>query len=126
MVKIVVLAVLGAFISLVLKEYKPYLGAALSIITAATVFFFALPELEHVTSYAQSIYRSAGGKDMYIDNVLKITGIACLTWLGSDILKDAGLTAASSAVIITGKVICLGICLPVIGSLFQTLTAILP
>ena len=40
-VKIVALAILGAFLSLVLKEYKPFLGTALSIVTAAAVFLFA-------------------------------------------------------------------------------------
>lgn len=125
-VKIVVFAILGAFLSQVLKEYKPFLGTALSIITASAVFFFALPELERITVYAKSIYQAAGGKDMYIDSVLKITGIACLTWLGSDILKDAGLSAASTAVVMTGKVVCMGLCLPVIGALFQTLLSILP
>ena len=125
-VKIVALAILGAFLSLVLKEYKPFLGTALSTVTAAAVFFFALPYLERITVYARSIYCAAGGKDMYIDSVLKITGVACLTWLGSDILKDAGLTAASSAVVITGKVLCMGICLPIIGTLFETLLSILP
>ena len=90
------------------------------------MFFFALPELERITVYAKSIYQAAGGKDMYIDSVLKITGIACLTWLGSDILKDAGLSAASTAVVMTGKVVCMGLCLPVIGALFQTLLSILP
>lgn len=125
-VKLVGLAVVGAFFSLVLKEYKPFLGTALSILTAAAVFFFALPELTRVVAYAQSIYRAAGGADLYMDSVLKITGITCLTWLGSDILKDAGLTAASSAVIIAGKVLCMGLCLPVVGALFEMLLSILP
>ncbi len=125
-VKIVVLAILGAFLSQVLKDYKPFLGTALSIITMVSVLFFSLPYLERIIEYAQSIYRAAGGKDTYIDCVLKITGIVCLTWLGSDILKDAGLSAASTAVVMTGKVVCMGLCLPVIGTLFETLLSILP
>lgn len=125
-IKIVVFAIVGAFLSLVLKEQKAFLGIAVSILTSVIVLFSVLPELEQVISYVRSLYHAAGGKDLYIDNVLKITGITCLTWLGSDILKEAGMTSASAVIKLAGKVVCMGICLPVLGALFEMLTAILP
>ena len=125
-VQIVSFSILGAVLSVVLKEHKQFVGVAISMLTAIMVFFFALPELERVLSYAQTLYRVAGGGDFYIDSLLKITGITSLTWLGSDMLKDAGLSAASSAVTMAGKVVCMGLCLPIIGTLFEMVLSILP
>lgn len=124
--KIVVLAVLGAFLSIFLKEYKAYLALAISAITAVAVLFFAFPEMERVLSYAKVLYHTAGGKDTYIDCVLKIAGIVCLTQIGGDILKEGGLIAASYAVSMTGKVVCIGLCMPIISALFETVVSILP
>ena len=125
-VKIVAFALLGAVLSLVLKEYKPFLSVLLSILTAAMVFFFMLPELERITAYGRVLYRAAGGGELYLDSVMKIVGITSITWLGSDMLKDAGLLAASQAVVMAGKVLCVGLCLPIIGTLFETVLSILP
>lgn len=125
-IKIIAIGVMGAFFSLFLKEYKPFLSVALAVLTGCVILFFALPEIEKITSFAKTIYRTAGGKDAHIDSVLKITGIACLAWFGSDICKDAGLSSVSSAIIIAGKAVCLGICIPVIGQLFNMIVNILP
>ncbi len=125
-IKIVVFSLLGAFLSLILKEYKPSLALALSVITAITVLFFSLPWIERVIDSAKGIYYAVGGKDLYVENVLKVTGIACVTWIGSDVLKEAGLLAAASAVTIAGKAFCVFLCIPVLGTLFETLTSLLP
>ncbi len=124
--KIVAIGVMGAFFSLFLKEYKPFISVSLAVITGCLILFLILPEIEKIISFAKVIYRAAGGKDAHIDSVLKITGIACLAWFGSDICKDAGLSSVSSAIIIAGKAVCLGICIPVIGQLFDMIIKILP
>lgn len=125
-VKVVIFSIVGAFLSLVLKEYKPFIATALSVVTATAVFVFVLPELKNVIDYAKAVYCAAGEYDMYIEKVLKITGIACLAWFGSDILKDAGQLAAASAVVMVGKILCMSLCLPMIGALFEMLVSILP
>ncbi len=125
-IKILLLGILGAFFSLILKEQKQPLGVLVSVLTACTVLFLILPELEKIISYAKALYNASGGKDMYIDSVFKITAIAFLAWLGSDILKESGLLAASNIIIMAGKVMCLLICLPVVSELFNIILAILP
>lgn len=125
-IKIVAIGITGAFFSLFLKEYKPPLSVALAVITGCAVLFFAFPEIEKITSFAKVLYHAAGGKDAHIDSVLKITGIACLAWFGSDICKDAGLSSVSSAIVIAGKAVCLGMCIPVMSQLFDMIVKILP
>ncbi len=125
-VKIVAIGITGAFFSLFLKEYKPFLSVTLAVITSCVLLFLILPQIEEITSYAKNIYRAAGGNDVHIDSILKITGIACLAWFGSDICKDAGLSSVSSAIVIAGKSVCLVLCIPIVSQLFEMLVRILP
>lgn len=124
--KMVVLAILGAFLSAFLREYKAYLALAISVVTAVAVLYFVFPEMERVISYAKLLYHTAGGKNTYIDCILKISGIVCLTQISGDILKEGGLPAASYAVSMTGKVVCIGLCMPILSALFETVISILP
>ena len=125
-VKIVAIGIMGAFFSLFMKEYKPFVSVALAVVTGSVILFMVLPEFEKVITYAKGVYRAVGGNDVYINSVLKVTGIACLTWFGGDVCKDAGFSSVSSAVVLAGKVVCLVLCIPVISQLFDMLVKILP
>ena len=66
-IKILLLGISGAFFSLILKEQKQTLGVLISVLTACTVLFLILPELEKIISYEKVLYNASGGRDMYID-----------------------------------------------------------
>ncbi len=125
-VKIIATAIVGTLLALVLKEQKPYMGIVLSFICALCVFFMALPYIEKIITYVRAIYESTGGKDSYINILLKIAGVGTLSSLGSSLCADAGLTSVSYVVAISGKVICMCMVLPVVIEFFTELISILP
>ncbi len=126
MTKLVAIALCGTMLALILKEQKPHLGIALSALTAVTVLIFSMPQLMEIAALAKTVYRAAGGKDAYMNALFKITAIAFLARIGSDLCKDAGMTAVASAVGFAGRIMCLVLCLPQITELFQTLLSVLP
>ena len=125
-IKIMVTAIVGVMLALVLKEQKPYMGIALTVVCAVYIFFLGLPYLDRVTSYVRVFYSSFGSDKGYMSTLLKITGIAILSTLAANICSDAGMSAVSSAVNFTGKIICMCMTLPVIADFFQELINILP
>lgn len=126
MAKIVVLGITGAFLSLILKENKQFTGIAISILTAITVFFLVLNDFEEIISFLKRMFISIGGRDAHIDTVLKIVGITCMTHLGEGILKEAGLSAAAFSVTLAGRIICIGMCVPIVAVLFNTILSVIP
>jgi len=72
------------------------------------------------------IYDALGGEDTYIDILLKIAGIAILSSLGSSLCSDAGMSAVSNAVVISGKVICMCQVLPVAVEFLGKLLSVIP
>ena len=58
--------------------------------------------------------------------MLKITGVAYIAEFGVLACKDAGENAIASKVELGGKVIMLGLCVPVVINLLELLSSILP
>ena len=67
---------------------------------------------------------SVNGK--FIRLLIKITGIAILTEFGVSICKDAGESAIASKIDISGKIIIVAVSIPIISSLLETVTKVLP
>lgn len=125
-IKIMGMAIVGTMLALILKEQKSYLGLSLGLICALSVFFMGLPYLEKTVSYVRVLYSSFDGADKYMGVLLKITGIGAVASLTSDLCKDAGMSAVSSAVNFCGKVVCVCLTLPVISDFFYELLKVLP
>ena len=125
-VKIMVMATVGAVLAMVLKEQKQSMGVLLGAVCALLIFFMGLPYLDKIVSYVKVLYSTFGGADGYMGTLLKITGIAALSTLAANICSDAGMSAISGVVLFSGKIICMFLTLPVIGEFFKELINILP
>ena len=125
-IKIMAMAIVGTMLALILKEQKSYLGMSLGLICAFSVFFLGLPYLEKTVSYIRVLYSSFNSVDEYMSVLLKITGIAAVASLTSNLCKDAGMSAVSSTVEFCAKVICVCLTLPVISDFFYELLRVIP
>lgn len=125
-IKIMSLAIVGALISLILKEQKSFFGIATGFLCALTVFFMGMPYLERVVSYVKALYSSFGGAQSYMSTLLKITAVAAVTVITSGLCTDSGMSALSNVVNFCGKIICLFMTLPVISDFFYELLNVLP
>ncbi len=125
-IKIMGMAIVGTFLAIILKEQKSYLGLALGLICALSIFFMGLPYLEKILSYVRVLYSSFEGVDQYMSVLLKITGIGAIASLTSNLCKDAGMSAVASTTSFCAKVICVCLTLPVISEFFNELLRVLP
>ena len=125
-IKIMVLAITGTMLTLVLKEQKQSLGMTLAVLCALSVFFAGLPYLEEIVTYVRTLHKSLGAVGSYIGVLLKITGIATISGMAAKLCADAGMSAVSAAVTLSGKVICISLVLPVIAKFLNGLLSILP
>ena len=62
----------------------------------------------------------------FLSIILKITGIAFLTEFAVSICKDSGETAIASKIDLGGKVIIIGMSIPIISALLELIIRILP
>jgi len=124
--KLVVLAVVAALLSMTLKQQRPELAVLISLAAAVMLMLLCLGSLTSVVEFVQDTANSYGISSEYISVAVKVTGIALLTELGVQLCKDAGESAIASKLELGGKAVMLTIALPVFSQVLELVRELAP
>ena len=124
--KMAALGIVGAFFALLLKEEKPVFALAVGLLSAVGILLFSVPYLSAAMSFATQLYSTVGEEDACFRALCKVIGISLVCRIGSDVCKDAGQQALSSALTIAGRTLCIFLCLPQVSSVYQLLCVLIP
>ena len=111
----------GAVIAMLLRRSAPELGLALSV---AVSLFGALLAMELVTGLGDllnTVQEETGLSPAVVGPVMKCVGVGIVTRLAADICRDAGQSAAASAVELCGAACALVTALPLIRAMLSAL-----
>ena len=98
---------------------------AVSVITGIVIFLQLFGYFANIISQLYNMTALSGIKSEYVSIILKVTGIAYITQIGSEICKDAGESAIGTKIEIAGKVLIAAACLPLVTTLFGTVMDLL-
>ena len=119
MYRIVAIALLSAFLILVLKEMG-FKGARLvSAVATVTVLFYAMQSVKELFSGIEEAARIGGVTDVS-KNIMKIIGIGYIYGIASDICNDLGENGVASALKVAGRVEILLVCIPFVTRIIGT------
>lgn len=125
LLRVSALALCAAFAAVLLRRSAPELGLPLSAVTAAVIFAAAVALLQGVRDLASAVHTDFGLSESYTLPMLKCLGIAVVTRLTGDLCRDASQSAAASAVELAGAACALGVILPLVSALLQTIGGLL-
>jgi stage III sporulation protein AD len=125
-IQIIGVAFIATFIILLLKQYRPEYATFVSIIAGIIIFGIIILKMSGIISLLESLSNKIGIDNQYFLILLKITGIAYLTEFASSVCKDSGETAVASKVEFAGKILIIGLSIPIIGALLDVIIKILP
>lgn len=125
-VKIIGIGLTALIIILILKQYKPEFVVYVSLLAGALILFLVMDKIKGIVDLLTQLSNSANINSKFLGILLKITGIAFLTEFAVSICKDSGESAIASKIDIGGKVLIIGISVPIISSLLETVIKILP
>ncbi len=125
-IKIIGLGLTSLIIIIVLKQYKPEFVIYVSILAGALILFFVMDKLAAIINLLSSLAQKANINSQFLGIILKITGIAILTEYAVSICKDSGESAIANKIDMGGKIIIIGISIPIISTLLETMLKILP
>ncbi len=90
------------------------------------ILFLAIGKLTEVVKLLTNLASRTSVNGKFIKLLIKITGIAILTEFAVSVCKDAGENAIASKIDISGKIIIVAVSIPIISSLLETVTKVLP
>ncbi len=120
-IQIIGVGLIGLLLAVILKEYKPEFKIYISIISGIIIFFLVTNNLRNFIQLITSLSTKLNMNNQFLIILLKITGISILTEFAISICKDSGETAIASKIDLGGKITIIGISVPIITSLLETL-----
>lgn len=85
-----------------------------------------MDKLAGIINLLSSLSKKANINTQFLGILLKITGIAILTEYGTSICRDTGETAIANKIEFGGKIIIIGLSIPIISVLLEAIIKILP
>ena len=125
-VKIIGLGLISLVIIVILKQYKPEFAVYASLAASILILMLVFDKLFDVINLLNNLASKTAINTTYIALLLKITGIAILTEFAVSICKDCGETAIANKMDVGGKIMIISVSIPIISSLLETVTKILP
>lgn len=124
--QIVVLGLIATILYLVLKEYHASFAFFIVIITAIIIFLVIIKQVGIIFRLIESLGEKATIEGIYLDTILKVIGIAYITELGANVVKDAGLGSIAVKIELAGKIAILLLALPIITAVIEAIFSFLP
>ncbi len=122
MLKVVLIGLVAVFVILLLKVGKPEYAMAVSLAASVLILLFAAGTLTQVVGELRTLFSYISLPEGYLEILLKILGVAYLAEFGSALCKDAGQSAISGQIELVGKLTILAISMPIVTSLFETIS----
>lgn len=113
--KLVSAALIGVFLSLLIKDRAPKIAFCLSAVCGVLILTSAAEDISSVVSFADGVF---SGSEVF-GLLLKATGLAYITDFASDLCRDAGENGNAKRLELAGKAAIIAMSLPVIGTLFD-------
>lgn len=105
---VMAIGVICAFLSIILKQYKPEYSLVLTVLGSAIILIVIISYITPIVSEIRRLMQSASIDIKYVSTLIKGVGICFVTQFASDTCKDAGQISLSSKIELIGRVaICL-------------------
>ena len=120
MIKIALLAVIGALLAVQLKSGKPEYGIYVSVGVSLLLFGGIVERLASFVEMFRNLEEMSGIDPEYLAILLKMIGITYVGEFASGICKDAGYQTLAVQIELFGKLTILLLSLPVLSALLET------
>ena len=125
MVKIAAIAVAAALCSVVVKKNVAELGMVLALCAGAIILSCSLGALEGVKELMDTLADTAGLSPAVLAPVVKTVGIAVLTRVSAEIIRDATKGGIAAFVETAGAAAALFVSLPLLKTVLSMVTGLL-
>ena len=125
-IKIIGVGLVALIFIIVIKQYKAEFAIYISLIAGALILLLVMDKFAGIIELLKALASKASVNNEFLLILLKITGIAFLTEFAVSICKDSGESSIASKIDLGGKVIIIGMSIPIISALLELIIKILP
>ena len=116
-------AAAAGILALIIKKTNPEMAAILGLAAAGAIIYAAGTQLGEIIDFFTGIFHETGLNEGILGVVLKTTAVTVITRISSDLCRDAGHSASSSAIEFFGAVTVLCMGMPLFETLMQMINS---
>ena len=124
LVKIIIIGVATAVVTLYLKKYTPETAILASVAGGLLIVFLVADYALGIVEYARAFFGGTGIDPGLLKIIVKVTAIAYLVEFSAGIVRDLGEGSLAEKILLGGKVVILATSFPIIASLMDLITRI--
>ena len=113
-IKVICLAFVALFITILLKNSKSELIPILFLTVGALILIIMIEPLKEIINFVRTVADKANIDNVYIGIVLKILGIAYLASFSSALCKDANADSLATQLDFSGNIMILLLAVPIL------------
>ncbi len=125
-IQVIGLGILVTVLIIVIKDQKPQIAFALTLLTSIIIFIFLLTKISPVIRIMERLAVQANVNIAFLETIMKIIGISYIAEFGAQITKDAGQGTIAAKIELVGKVLILVLAVPIISLIIETILNIFP
>jgi len=125
-IQVIGLGILVTVLIIVIKDQKPQIAFALTLLTSIIIFIFLLTKISPVIRIMERLAIQANVNIAFLETIMKIIGISYIAEFGAQITKDAGQGTIAAKIELVGKVLILVLAVPIISLIIETILNIFP
>lgn len=125
-IQLVLVSMIASIIYIILKDIQPTFAFLILLLTSFFIISVVITQINAMIQLLQTIGEKASIESTYIQTILKIIGIAYVTELGANIVKDAGLASVASKLELAGKIFILLLAIPIITAVIDIVIQFIP
>ncbi|MGI6412488.1 MAG: stage III sporulation protein AD [Syntrophomonadaceae bacterium] len=124
--QVIGLALVTTIILMILRQEKPVMAVALSIVFSIVIFIFMMDKMAAIVDVMKELTRRAEMNYFFLATLLKILGVAYLGEFAAAICQDAGEQAVAKKVEFAAKIIIAVLALPIMIAILDSLMELMP
>ena len=123
--KIALIGIAGAMLAMVTKQFKPEYSTLVLLAVCLFLIGYLTSNLKEVLNFVQTLQKRIPISSMYIKILLKLLAIAYICQIAATLCEDLGYHSLSCQIETIGKLSILGVSIPIISSLLETIEHLL-
>ena len=124
-IKVCVFALIGAFSIIIVKEQNKEIAVLLSVVCSVGIAFVIVDEFFGITKSIYNLIEKYNINLSYISVAIKTVCVGYFAQLSIDMLEDMGAKSLATKVALCGKIIIIGISLPLVFEILQIIESLI-
>ncbi len=125
LIGLIVVAMLAATLSVMIKKYNPEYSIFISIIAGIFILSVMLYEVAPSVQKIKDLIATSGVSYEHAKTLFKALGICFLVQFASDSCNDAGESALAAKIELAGKILIIGLALPLFEEVIKIVSKLL-